>query len=55
MTEINYPLAGIFVLIAIALLIWMFRANQKDKKALKKMFPDGKSHRKHLKKNKLHP
>jgi hypothetical protein len=54
MTEINYPLTGIFVLVAIALLIWMVRANQKDKNTLKKMFPESKSHRKHLKKNKLH-
>lgn len=53
MAEINYPLAVVFVLIAVCLLIWLIRANQKDRNYLRKMFPGHKFHRRHLKKNNL--
>jgi hypothetical protein len=54
MTEINYPVAGIFTLIIFCLLIWFIRINQKDKDTLKKTLPGHKLHRKHMKKDKLH-
>ncbi|WP_374949169.1 hypothetical protein [Mucilaginibacter sp.] len=53
MTDVNYPLALSFVIIAFCLMFWIIRTNQKDKNDLKKMLPGHKYHRKHLKKNDL--
>lgn len=53
MTEINYPIAGSFVLLAFCLIIWFIRINRKDRDTLGKMLPGHKFHRKHMKNNKL--
>ena len=54
MPEINYTVTGIIVLIALCLLVWLVRVNQKDRDALRRSLPGHKLHRKHVKKNHLH-
>jgi hypothetical protein len=36
MTEINYPIAGVFVLVAFCLGVLLYKINQKDKNTLRK-------------------
>ncbi len=53
MTAVNYPATGAIILFAICLIVWMLRANQKDRNSLRQLLPGNKLHRKHLKKNNL--